>query len=229
MHINHRPIAADAESRLRARDTVLAALVLGFSAVVLVGAVPLVSPNPQQTRLALAALLGGSAAVSLAIFVFRQMGAAFVYQRSPSESRMFQAHLDALKRDTEKEERMSAWLWKQAPRRGPTLRLSSVDLRGAMIPGVDLTGAQLREARLDGADLQKVVLRGSCLAKANLRGANLQGADLRGADIRGANFDHARVEGIKVGGAVLDASTVWPPTAKPLAKLGALKEEEALG
>ncbi len=229
--LHHRPIAADAKSRLRTRDTVVAVLALGLIAALYLIPLPLLFPDPSQTRLVLAGVLGGFVALSLASFVFRQMGAAVIYEESrPSGGdRMFRAHLEVLKRDAKQEERMSAWLAEKAPGRGPTLRLSAVDLRGAIIPGVDLTGAQLRGARLDEADLQGVTLRGSCLAKAVLRGADLRKADLRKADLRGTNFDHAQVNGATLKGAVFDTSTVWPTGEEALVELGAVDAAKVLG
>ena len=104
---------------------------------------------------------------------------------------------------------------------GPTLDLSTTDLRGADLTnlhfqkalisyahlgGANLTRATLddamvRAANLDGANLERASMRRINLSYTSLRGANLQGAQLSGANLWHASLERARLSGADLAGA----------------------------
>jgi len=68
------------------------------------------------------------------------------------------------------------------------VRMTGVDLRGAVCDGADFTGADMRECNLAGATLIVAVLNQADLQSANLSNAVALGAHLAYADLEGANL-----------------------------------------
>lgn len=105
-------------------------------------------------------------------------------------------HLEILKSGSE--------VWNRWRRENPG---STIDLRGAYLPGADLGNANLEGVSLQHAKLQNSNLRMARLQDSKAWEAHLQGTDLQGANLREANLLGAELSGADLQGADLHGSS----------------------
>ena len=145
----------------------------------------------RRTRLAVAAVLAGSAVVLVLLWQAHALGFARSAQPGQGENSGQTSALTEL-----------------AGRTITQIMLEGLSLRGAVLSGARLDHLSLVSQSLNGvvgpgssftgSDLQGVPMRGAVLPGANFTDACLRGADLSGAELNGANITGADITGIEL-------------------------------
>jgi uncharacterized protein YjbI with pentapeptide repeats len=158
-------------------------LLAAVAAAVLLARKRLRTPGPRV------ALVGGTAAIAIAILVPTSMNVDRC-ARLGQDADLSGCNLSD--RDLASEDLRGADL--------SDADLSGTDLRRAELTGADLSGASLRRTNVSDARLGNADLSDADLREANLDSTVLTGADLGGARVTGATLTHASLAGASLTG-----------------------------
>ena len=156
----------------------------GLLLVAAVGAATVLARKRLLTTVPRAALIGGTAAIAIAILVPASMNVDRC-ARLGQNSDLSGCNLSD--RDLAGEDLVGADL--------SDADLSGTDLRRAELTGADLSGADLRNTNVSDARLGAADLTSADLRDANLDSTILTNADLTRAKVEGATFTHAGLAG----------------------------------